>query len=301
MTTYRERSSATATYRSRSTRLLGGRWADRWHAARIIQRRYTSSIFASPGIYLSLAVVLGVGAATLDNAVHFTERNAVLVTIEPLLLPITLVAVLMSLYLGLSAGLAVAREYERSTLEVLFYGPVDAVAFLAGIFLAQFGIYLQVALLTYIWTNVASWLLNLEFSMIPLAALVGSIAPVAMVIAIALLTSVVGRRRRTALIYFLLIVLLALALEVAVQILSIIPQAATPTQNDPLLLFRSTLATLSGVAQWISPYAQLNAGLEALLERNFAIYALHFGVTVAEAVLLVAGSVMVLRRKGVRT
>lgn len=291
----------TSTYRARAGSALATQWAARWHAARIIRRRYTGSIFAHPGIYVSLSVVLGVSAVTLDNTVHFTERNAVLVTIEPLLLPITLVAVLMSLYLGLHAGLAVSREYERSTLEVLFYGPVDAVAYLAGIFLAQCGIYLQVALLTFIWANVASWLLNLEFSFFSLAALVGSIAPVAMVIAIALLTSVTGRRRRTSLIYFLLIVLLVLVLEIAQQVVSIIPEQATPSQNDPLLLIRSALAAVASVAQWISPYAQLSAAQEALLEHDVGGYALHFAVTAAEALLLVAISVMILRKKGVRS
>jgi hypothetical protein len=305
MTSYHEQigamSTSTSTYHARASSAFLRQWADRWHAARIIRRRNANSIFASPGIYISLSVVFGIGAVTLDNALHFTERNAVLVTIEPLLLPITIVVTLMSLYLGLNAGLAVSREYERSTLEILFYGPVDAVAFLAGIFLAQSGIYLQVAVLTFIWANVATWLLNLAFSFIPLAALVGSVAPVAMVIALALLASVVGRRRRTSLISFLLIILLALVLEVAQQVVSSIPEQATASQNDPLLLIRSALASLTSVAQWISPYAQLNAAQEALLEGDSMVFALHVAVTAMEAVLLVVASAVILQRKGVRS
>ena len=61
----------------------------------------------------------------LQNTLGYVSRNAVLSTRQPLFLPIAFMVAVVSLYLGLSAALGVARERDRGTLSVLLFGPVD--------------------------------------------------------------------------------------------------------------------------------------------------------------------------------
>jgi len=193
-----------------------------------------------------------------------------------------------------------ARERDRGTLEVLFYGPVDEIAYILGLFMAQIKIYLLSILITLLWLNLVTWLLHLAFSIDIFLVLLTSVVVAGVVIAFGLLTAVWGGRTRTALVYYLLVVFLFVGLQIADQTVSNLVLAANPTINDPLLLIRNVLNGISDITQWVSPYAQLNQVIDAIMQRMPGDYLGHLAVLVSQLAIMLYGSFFILRRKGVR-
>ncbi len=275
-------------------------WAARWHAVDAIRARSSASIAYGLGIYVTLTVAFVAASVVLQNTVRYVERNAVLSTRQPLFLPIAFMVAVVSLYLGLSAALGVARERDRGTLQVLFFGPVDETAFLLGHLTAQLQVYIGVVLLALVWGNLVTGLLHLAFSIPGILLLLSSIATVAAVIAFGLLVAVWGGRERTTLVYFILIALLFIGLQLGQEVVNGIAQSSNLTENDPILLIRSALVWVNLVTQWISPYAQLSRMMDDLLNQNVGSYVLHLFVTILEGLVLLIASILILQRKGPR-
>jgi ABC-type transport system involved in multi-copper enzyme maturation permease subunit len=276
-------------------------WNYRWHAAQSIQRRASQSSFYSLGIYVTMAVSLLISAVTLHNSLRFTEQNFVMLARQPLFLSIFVNTVLTSLFLAMRAALAAARERDQGTLEVLMYGPVDEAAFILGSFFAQLRVYLGVVVVAVVWSNLVTWLLNLQFSWEVTALLLTTVATAAAVIAFGLLLAAWGGRTRATLIYFILISLFVVGVQVADEVVrNLLVADQRGGLNDPLLLLRNALAAINGVVQWVSPYAQLRAAMDALLDHDAGSYLFHLAVTLVQVVVLLGGSILVLRRRGAR-
>ncbi len=280
--------------------LLTRHWSQRWHAVQALQRRNSQSTGYSVGLYLTTTVAFVGAAVALHNTLRFVELNAVLATRQPLFLPIFVTAVLTSIYLALMSSISASRERDQGTLEVLLYGPVDEAAFILGKFLAQLKIYLGVLVMAFVWTNLTTWVLHLAFSVEALVLIATSLVPAAAVIAFGLLTALWGGRTRNAVIYFILIVLLLVSLQTADSTLSAFTLATSPTQNDPLLLVRNALVVINGVVQWISPYAQFGQAMDDLLSGSLASYLLRLGLIGLQTLVFLAGSLLILQRKGPR-
>lgn len=271
------------------------------HAASVIRERSSQSAFRQPGIYVVTAIALLIGAVLLHGALNFTERNAVSVFVQPFFAPVLAATTLISLYLALQAAFSMARERDLGTLEVLFYGPVNAAAFILGKFLAQVWVYIGMMLMVLVWTNLLTWLLNFAFSVPLVILLATSILSAAAVIAFGLLVAAFGGRTRSTLIYFVLVVALLVGAQIADVIASdVIPTPENATQNDPLLVVRGALAAINDVLQWVSPYAQLQSAMNALVGDMFAEYLLHVGVLLAQGLLLLAAGIVIFHRRGTR-
>jgi ABC-type transport system involved in multi-copper enzyme maturation permease subunit len=275
-------------------------WGKRWHAARAIQARNRFTIAYGLGIYITLSVAFAAAAIVLHNTLRFVESNAVLSTRQPLFLPIAFMVAVVSLYLGMTAALAVARERDRGTLQVLLFGPVDETAFLLGHFVAQLQAYGGVVLLAIVWVNLVTWLLHLAFSIPVIILLVTSVATVATVIAFGLLVAVWGGRTRSALVYFILVALLFIGLQLGREVVNGLALTSSSTQNDPIFLIRNALVAINLVTEWVSPYAQLSRLMDDLLNGNTRGYVLHLAVTLLQTFAFLSASVWILRRKGPR-
>jgi ABC-type transport system involved in multi-copper enzyme maturation permease subunit len=275
-------------------------WAPRWHAAQAIQARSSSSTVYGLGIYITLSMALAVAALIVHNTVRYVERNAVVSTRQPLFLPLALMVTVLSLYLALGAVVAVARERDRGTLQVLMFGPVDETSFVLGHFYAQLKVYFGLVLLTIVWLNVVSWLLHLAFSIEAILLLASSLTTAAAVVAFGLLIAVWGGRTRAALVYFILIVLLFIALQVGNDVASGIALSSNPSQNDPIFIVRNALVVITNVTQWFSPYSQFSQMMDDLLNRAVGSYLFHLGLTLAQGLVLLAVTVLILQRKGPR-
>jgi ABC-type transport system involved in multi-copper enzyme maturation permease subunit len=275
-------------------------WNWRRHAVQAIQERNSQSILYSPGIYITLAIALAAGAVVLHNTLRYVELNAVLSTRQPLFLPMAITSGVVSIYLAVLASISAARERDRGTVEVLLYGPVDETSFILGHFVAVIKVYLVVAMLDLIWSNLVTWVLHLAFSFDVAILELTTVGTIAAIIAFGLLVSVWGGRTRTALVYFILIVLLLAALQIADTVVSGIAASANPTENDPVLLLRNVLAYINNLVQWISPFAQLGHMMDDLLNGSRASYLVHLGLTLVQTLAFLAASIWILQRKGAR-
>jgi ABC-type transport system involved in multi-copper enzyme maturation permease subunit len=275
-------------------------WQARLHAAQLIQRRSSASTLQGLGIYLTLTLALLVASLVLHNMLRFTSQNLVMVMRQPLFIPLFIAIVLTSFYLAMISAIAVAREKEQGTLEVLLYGPVDETSFMLGQFLAQVRVYLGVVLVIFVWSNLVTWLLNLKFEWELAVMLFFTIATAAAAISFSLLVAAWSGGTRAALFYFVLIFLLLVAVQVADEVVSTIAVQSGGGRNDPLLLIRNALGYFTGILTWISPYAQLRPALDALLARDTPGFLLRLGVTLGQAIIMLLASIAVLRRRGVR-
>jgi ABC-type transport system involved in multi-copper enzyme maturation permease subunit len=275
-------------------------WRYHWHAIMTLADRSSQSTFWGLGIFITITLTLLTSALVLHNSLRFTERNIIYIASQPLFFPIYVNTGLVSLYLAIIAAVAASRERDRGTLEVLFYGPIDEMVFILGLFLAQLQVFLVAILVTVVWLNLVTWLLHLAFSIEIYIILITSIIMAGAVIAFGLLTAVWGGRTRTALMYFLLVLMLLAGLQIADQVISGLVLVTNPTMNDPILVIRNTLVVVSGVIQWVSPYSQLNQTMEAVTLHNLFSYLLHLGVILLQMLVLLLGSIFILRRKGVR-
>lgn len=284
----------------RKTVINQNAWKPRWHAIRVIRERYSQVSLGRLGIYVVTAVALATSALTLHNTLRYTERNVVFIADQPLFLPILVCAVLVSFYLGVTASISVSRERDRKTLEVLMYGPVDESAFLLGIFFAQIQIFLITLAFTFVWSNLAVWVLNLGFSFEVLGVFLASIVMTSAIVAFGQLTAVWGDKTRTALIVFILILLFLVGLQVADQVVSAIVVSSSPTSNDPVLIIRNALALATRIIQWISPYSQLVQAMDAVAYHSLIGYLSSLGILLAQTIILLYGSIRILRIKGAR-
>lgn len=275
-------------------------WKQRGHANGVIRGRYSQVSLGHLGIYVTITVALVTSALALHNTLRFTERNIVFVANQPLFLPILICAVLVSLYLGVTASISVSRERDRKTLEVLMYGPVDEAAFLLGIFIAQVQIFMIALAFTFVWSNLAVWILNLGFSWEVLGVFLASIVMTSAIVAFGQLTAVWGDKTRTALIVFILILLFLAGVQVADQVVSAIVISSSPTSNDPILIIRNALAVATRIIQWVSPYSQLVQAMDAVAKHSWTGFLSNLGVLLAQTFILLYGSIRLLRARGAR-
>lgn len=275
-------------------------WGDRWHAAQSIQARTSQSVFYGLGIYITMTVALIIAAVIVNNSLRFTEQNILFVSRQPIFLPILVNTIVTSIYLALSTSIIVSRERDQGTLETLMHGPVDETAFLLGNFLAQLKVYGGLVLVAFVWANLLTWVLHLQYSFELAIVLITSIATTAAIIALGLFVAMWGGRSRTTLVYFILIILVIVGIQISDEIVSNLVLASNPTFNDPLITVRNVLASATSIVKWLSPYSQLEQAMGALLDRAYLNYLVYLGVVLLQGTAFFTGSIWLLRRKGIR-
>ncbi|RLT36463.1 MAG: hypothetical protein DWI57_14815 [Chloroflexi bacterium] len=230
------------------------------------------------------------------NNLAFLDENGLLVLTRPFFLPVFVCAVLLSLYLSLHATLHLVREREQGTLKVLFFGPVDGVSYLLGRLYSQTALFGIAAGVVLLWAVGLGWLTNLLVQVDLLVVLGLGLLTNGAVVAFGLLAGAWGRTARTALILFLLAVLLLLVAQFGEQ--ALLQAASQANRQDPLLFLRGTLEALNGLLLWLSPFAQMSRGMDALLVGDGKLLLLHSGAIVGQATFYFAGAVWALKRGG---
>ena len=273
---------------------------DRLHAMRVIMDRVSQSRFWGWGIFITLTICLAFSSILLVNYLRFTETNLILVEKQPLAQSILFSAILISLYLSLTIALNVSREYANSTIEMLFYGPVDESSYMLGNFFAQMKIFIYALVAMLIWINLSIWLLNLDFRLDMFAMLIPAIFLCGQMIAFGLLVAAWGGRRRNTLAYFLLILVVVGGIQIADLVVATLVQIQNSTTTDPLVVVRNVLASLSQVIAWISPFSQINFAFDAILNNSLGRFGLSLGLMLIETSAMLVGSIFLLKKKGVR-
>ncbi len=275
-------------------------WRDRFHAANLLRRRLSAATFFSWGVYVTMAVALLVAAVLLDNNARYTQQNVIAVIPQPLFIPIWITTVLTALYLGLTGALTLARERDRGTIEVLLYGPVDEIAYLLGLFLAQMSVYAALAVVALLWSNVATWWLNFQFGWELSVILLYSLLTTSAVVAFGIWVAAWGGRARATLILFILVTVGMLAIQVADQAVTLYIITTQPGITDPMIVIRDVLAGLTDLLRWLSPFEQMRLAMDALVARDGAGVALNAGLTLLQTAFWLGTGVGLLKWKGVR-
>ncbi len=252
------------------------------------------------GIFIILFSALLTGAVLLNNSTRFLEKNLVLVDKEPLFLPIYLSGVVLSIFIGLLASMRVARELDKGTLELLFYGPVESRQYLSGVAIGYMGIGLASVLVILFWAKLSEMLLNLA----PDAKLFGLLLSVFLMIcaflALSLLIAILGGKARNAIAYFVLAVFLLLSFQIGDSLLSTLLLGGSATATDALSLVRKILYSVNEVLRWLSPFQITFEAAQNLNHGAITKYLIGNILLIAETLILMTFAILRLAGKGVR-
>lgn len=169
-------------------------WHSRWHAALVIQHRDLRASLFNFGTYITASVAIAVATAILQHDVRSMQDRGLYVLANPFVIPFSGAAILTSIYLAVVSATSIARERDRGTLETLFYGPVDVVAYLLGKYLAQMSVYvlMATAYLVVLWLYALVTNFTLDLTLLGTAIL--SVAITSAVVGISVLVSTLCRR-----------------------------------------------------------------------------------------------------------
>lgn len=270
----------------------------RVHAVRTMARRELRSTLYGLGLYVTLSVVfLLMSVGPISNALNHIRNNGIEVFANPITVPFFLTVGLVAAYLGLCSALAISRERDQGTLEVLFYGPVDSVAYVLAKYAHQVLAFLVALALGGVYFYVISRGTNLGFSSDFSSLLVLSVFLASCFISFGIFLSAVTRRMMVSVILYVALVLFFLGFSIThAWVMGI--QARDLT--DRLVFIRVILDSANVVMQWISPLAYLDRGNLALAMGDRAQYLLSVLSSAAYTVVMLILSVILFNRKGVR-
>lgn len=270
-----------------------------WSTLHTLQRR-------DLGVYLrsiSTYIVAGLGLLTSaimirSNLAYALNNDGLIVVANPMTLPFFVTALILTAFLALNACTAVAREFDQGTVEVLFYGPVNAVSYIVAKFLAMTTGYVLMLLVVVLNIIVASLLTHLRLSSDILAGAVLSVFTSAAAIAFAIWLATVMQRMRTAVLTLVGALILLLTLQVGDGFLDAASAAAG--SDSPVYYLAQIVHLLNNLATWLSPFGYLMRGMNAVANGQNWLYILALVVSIAFALAFVALATLTIRLRGVR-
>ena len=233
----------------------------RAHVSGVVAQRELDALVRGLAGYAALAIALLVAGWILATDVSKVQANGLLVRDSAFQAPLLAAVLLLAVFLAISAVVSVARERERGTLEVVFYGPVDEPAYLAGKFVGQvmgYTLALPILIASFLLLSVFT---GFAFTHLLVLGSVASVIPAAEVIAFGLLLSVAAGRLRTAILLFVGVVALFLGIAFAYNVVSAIP---VESPASPILPLRDALSALDAIVDWLSPFSYLDRVLESI-------------------------------------
>jgi ABC-type transport system involved in multi-copper enzyme maturation permease subunit len=233
--------------------------APRWWVAAAIARRDAASMLCGIGVYVTLALAVVAAAWLLLIDVRALAAGGLLVMADPFGSPLAVAMLVLALFLSVSAAVSVARDRASGTLEVLFYGPVDELAYVLGkigglliTWLAALPLLLASLILLALITGFAltpSVLVSLPLSVIPAAELVG----------FSVLLSLGMDRVRNAVLLLVGVIALMFGATLAHRMVLLVPVS---DPSSPVLALRDALGALDAGIRWVSPFAYLERVVE---------------------------------------
>lgn len=275
-------------------------WRFRWHLALTVQRRDLRATLYGFGLYVTMAAAIAVAATILRNYVKSVLDSGLYVLSNPFAIPLFGAVVLSSVYLAIVSTTTIARERDQGTLEVLFYGPVDIIAYLLGKYLAQMCVYALMAAGYLVAFALYALVTNFVFDLSLLWAALLSVATASVVVTLGILLSTLNRSVRSALFTLLAVVLAFLGVQLGHDYVSGLVSGLARGRYNPLLFLQAVLTWLDQIVNWLSPFAHLERGIDALLRGSRGEYLLMLGLSLLYTAVAFGLAVRTLRRKGVR-
>jgi ABC-type transport system involved in multi-copper enzyme maturation permease subunit len=270
--------------------------ATRWSAAGVIARREAKAAIRGMSGYVALSIALLAATWMLLIEARSLEAAGLLVRADPFRSPLAAALIVLALYLAVSAAVSAARDRESGTLEVLFYGPVDELAYVLG---KLGGLLLAYAAALPLLLG-SLWLLALVsgFTLTPIvvASLVFSLIPAAEIAGFGILLSVGTDRVRSAVLLLIAAAVLLIGVEIAYRTVLLAP---IESAASPVLPLRDALAWLSRAASWIGPFGYLQRIVDGVVAGAWRTALTSVVLALAYTAAMVGLAALWLRRRGV--
>jgi ABC-type transport system involved in multi-copper enzyme maturation permease subunit len=250
---------------------------------RLLGMKGLKTQLAGWGIYVVTTLVVACAALIIMGYHGSISEDGLLVTGSPLNFPFYLTVIVTGIYLSLAALIAVARERESGTMEVLFYGPVDPASYVAGKLLENlmsFGVMLAGYLIVFLILGVVAHF-GYYNSLLPRIML-------ACFYATALITVGIG------------VAVLMGSVRAAVLTLSGIWLGLAALQWAKPFIPEGGGATILAWCARVSPFYNFDQGLRALADADWIAYLIALGGLIGWTLLMFCGAMVILARKGVK-
>lgn len=269
----------------------------RLHVVKVIARRGIQSTVYGLGIYVAASIAFLVAMFFIRSNIHGVTENGLMVMTNPLNYPLFIAVIIGATYLSLTSAIAVSRERDQGTLEVLFYGPIDGTSYLFAKFIEQLVVFLGLAVLYVVIFFGISRLTNfgMDGSFLGMAGL--SVFLTASIVAFGLFLSTISRSTRTAVILLLALLALFLAVDVVASILT---SMSAKDMSTTLIYARVAVEVVNKGLQWISPFAYLNRGIAAVRMGSASQVLSSIVGSLVYTIILLGLAIQFFERKGVR-
>jgi ABC-type transport system involved in multi-copper enzyme maturation permease subunit len=270
---------------------------NRTNAIKVIARRDIKSTVNGLGIYVVASLAFLVAMLFVRSNLKGVTENGLMVMANPLNYPFFIAVIIGATYLALTSTMSVSRERDQGTLEVLFYGPIDSVAYVLAKFLEQLVTFLGLVIVYMVIFFVISILTNfgMDGSFLAMAGL--SVLLAAAIVAFGLLLSTLCRSARTSVILLLVLLILFLAVDVVAGILN---SMSAKDMSVTLVYIRVAVDMVNRGLQWISPFGYLNRGMLAIGLGSASLILGSIGASLLYTIVLLALAIRFLERRGVR-
>lgn len=245
----------------------------------------------------SLVVALAVAGWVMANELRLVLANDVMVVADPFRGAISASVFVLALSFGIAGVVAVSRERESGTLEILFYGPIDEIGYLGGKLAGLLAAFILAIPVILGGLLLISALTGFAITLTAIISLGVSIVPAAEVVAFGLFLAAIATRMRTSLLLFVACTFLLVASATAYGFLARLP---VDDVSSPLLTLRDALGSLSVVIDVVSPFAHLERAVDSVAIESWASLAGTLALGVAYTVGLLIAAAVLLRRTGVR-
>ena len=277
---------------------MSSRLGSTFHTVGVLAGREFQMTMRSSSTYAALGLALGLAGWMLSNDVALVRDNGLMVQAAPFRGPLLGALVVLSFFLAVSAVLSVARDRDRGTLEVLFYGPIDEATYLSGKLVGLLGAYLALMPMLLAGLVVLGIFTRFEIGLRLIAALVLSLIPAAGIVTIGLLLSALAKRVRSSILFFIAAVGLFVGAGVTYSFVSRIP---IDDPASPILPLRDALGAVDTVLSRISPFTYLEQVFDWANIGSWTAVGRSLVLSVAGTIVAAVLARLALRWRGVRT
>lgn len=262
-----------------------------------LARREAAAALTGLGPYVATSLALCAAAWLLTIDVRALEVAGLLVVSDPFRAPLDAALLILALYFAVGAAVSTARDRESGTLEVLFYAPVNEIAYVFGKLLGLLAAFLAMlpvlAAGFFILSEVSGFLLPATFGL----SLALSLVPVASVIALGILLAIGTDKVRSAVLVLALVAFVFIGATAAYAMVLMVP---IDNPSSPIVPLRDALATANTMLRWVSPfqYLQTIVGDGVAIGAWFTA-AKALALSLAATAVLTGAAALWLRRRGV--
>ena len=270
-------------------------WYERWQMVCRIQWQDLQVMFRGWGVYVVLSIALLTMSLFLQNYLYFTQEQGLLVTSGTLNGPLYGIIFLTSLFLALSIIASVSHERTVGMITDLYGEPAGFFAYVVGKHLALMTTYLIMGVSYGYCLMILARLANVSLS--PDLIWIGlvSILITSQVVALGIFLTMVYSRDQTARNLLLSIALVFITVQFGPEILANI--SSQGLYDHLTLSVQHNLASIQWIINWISPYAYLAQGIEAVMINNQAAYLTTLLRAALQTTLFLSLSIVTLQRQ----